>query len=467
MIERYSTPEMTAVWDERVKLALWVKIEIEAVKAWAELGKIPADVAERIEKKASVSIERMRELEEETHHDVIAFLQAVGEEVGEDARYIHVGMTSSDILDTTIAVQISRAGQLILEELDALTAAVRDLALEHRTTPVIGRTHGVHAEPMSLGLKFAYWWDELSRAGDTLALAVGSAATGKLSGAVGTYANLDPRVEARVMSALGVRAAGISSQIVSRDRHARYLSALALLGSVIARQALEIRLLARTETSEILEGFGKKQKGSSAMPHKKNPIKCEQMCGLARLLRSNAAAGLENIELWHERDISHSSVERVILPDSSVLAHYMTRKFTSVVRALDVRPRRMLDNLMATEGLFFSGTVLTKLVWAGLSRDEAYDRVQAAAMAAREKHSTFREMLEKDEKVLEVLGRDGLADAFLLERHLEKTDGVFERLGITEMAEDSEAASEAALEKVIAGTASDDGTNPTGEEPDR
>jgi adenylosuccinate lyase len=464
MIERYSTPEMTAVWDERVKLALWVKIEIEAVKAWAELGMVPPDAAERIEKKASVSIERMKELEEETHHDVIAFLKAVGEEVGEDARYIHAGMTSSDILDTTIAVQISRSGQLVLEELDALTAAVRDLALEHRATPVIGRSHGVHAEPMSLGLKFAYWWDELCRAGDTLALAVGSAAVGKLSGAVGTYANLDPGIETRVMNALGIRAAGISSQIVSRDRHARYLSALALLGSVIARQALEIRLLARTETSEILEGFGKKQKGSSAMPHKKNPIKCEQMCGLARLLRSNAAAGLENIELWHERDISHSSVERVILPDSSILAHYMIRKFTSVVRALDIRPQRMLDNLMATEGLFFSGTVLTKLVWAGLSRDEAYDRVQAAAMAAREKHSTFREEIEKDERVLELLGRDGLADAFLLERHLEKTDAVFERLGLTEMAEENEAEREAALEKVIAGAASDDGSTPTGEE---
>ncbi len=447
MIERYSTPEMTAVWDERVKLALWVKIEIEAVKAWAEIGKVPKDAAERIEKKASISIERMKEIEEETHHDVIAFLKALGEEVGEDARYIHLGMTSSDILDTTIAVQISRSGRLIVDAVDELCEAVRDLALTHRETPIIGRTHGVHAEPMSLGLKFAYWWDELSRAGDVLALAVGGAAVGKLSGAVGTYANLEPGVEKRVMAALGIRAADVSSQIVSRDRHARYLNALALLGSVIARQALEVRLLARTETGEILEGFAKKQKGSSAMPHKKNPIKCEQLCGLARLLRSNAAAGLENIELWHERDISHSSVERVILPDSSILAHYMTRKFEAVVRALDIRPRTMLDNMMATEGLFFSGTVLTKLVEAGMNRDDAYDSVQRAAMRARETATTFREEMEKDDGVLDLLGRDGLADAFLLERHLARTDEVFERLGIREIAEEREAA----LEKAAAG----------------
>ena len=444
MIERYSTPEMTAVWDERVKLALWVKIEIEAVKAWAEIDKVPKGAAERIEKKASISIERMKELEEETHHDVIAFLKALGEEVGEDARYIHLGMTSSDILDTTIGVQISRSGRLILDAVDELCEAVRDLALTHRETPIIGRTHGVHAEPMSLGLKFAYWWDELSRAGDVLALAVGAAAVGKLSGAVGTYANLDPRIEKGVMAALGIRAADVSSQIVSRDRHARYLNALALLGSVIARQALEVRLLARTETGEILEGFAKKQKGSSAMPHKKNPIKCEQLCGLARLLRSNAAAGLENIELWHERDISHSSVERVILPDSSILAHYMTRKFEAVVRALDIRPRRMLDNMMATEGLFFSGTVLTKLVEAGLSRDDAYDRVQRAALRSRETATTFREEIEKDDGVLDLLGSDGLADAFLLERHLARTDEIFERLGLREIAEEKEAALEKA-----------------------
>ena len=436
MIERYSLPEMAAVWDERVKLALWVKIEIEAVKAWAALGKIPAGVAERVEEKATVSIERMNELERETHHDVIAFLKALGEEVGEDARYIHLGMTSSDILDTTTAVQLSRSGQIILQALDALTDAVRDLALEHKDTPVIGRTHGVHAEPMSLGVKFAYWWDELSRAGDALALAVGQASVGKLSGAVGTYANIDPRVEDMVCEALGIRAATVSNQIVSRDRHARYLSALAVLGSVVARQALEIRLLARTETSEVLEGFGKKQKGSSAMPHKKNPIKCEQMCGLARLLRGNAMAGMENIELWHERDISHSSVERVILPDSSIIAHYMTVKFDGVVRALDIRPDRMRENLEVSKGLAFSGTVLTRLVEAGLSRDEAYDRVQSAAMAARDSGEAFRDALERDETVREVLGEEGLDDAFSLDRHLASAETVFERLCLTEEAEE-------------------------------
>lgn len=432
MIERYSLPEMAAIWDEKNKLALWVEIEVEAVKAWAALGRVPADAAARIEERASLDIERMQELERETHHDVIAFLKAVGETVGEDARYIHLGMTSSDILDTATAVQISKSGHLILEALDDLTDAVRKLALEHRGTPVIGRTHGVHAEPMSLGVKFAYWWDELSRTGDVVALAVGGAAVGKLSGAVGTYANLDPRVEEMVCEALGIRAADISNQVVSRDRHARYLLALALLGSVIGRQALEVRLLARTETGEILEGFGKKQKGSSAMPHKKNPIKCEQMCGLPRLLRGNALAGMENIELWHERDISHSSVERVILPDSSIIAHYMTVKFDGIVRALDIRPERMLENLKSSRGLAFSGTVLTRLVESGLSRDEAYDRVQAAAMEARRTGESFRETLSRDATVLEILGERGVEDAFSLDRHMAHADTVFERLCIAE-----------------------------------
>jgi adenylosuccinate lyase len=431
MIDRYTLPEMAAVWDERVKLALWVKIEVEAVKAWAELKKIPGDAAARIEERASISIERMKEIEQDTHHDVIAFLKALGEEVGEDARFIHLGMTSSDILDTTTAVQIARSGQLLLEALDGLTAAVRELAIQHRDTPIIGRTHGVHAEPMSLGLKFAYWWDELTRAGDAIAVAVGGAAVGKISGAVGTYANLDPYIEMRVCEELGIRPAGVSSQVVARDRHARYLSSLACLGSVIARQALEIRLLARTETSEILEGFGTKQKGSSAMPHKKNPIKCEQLCGLARLLRSNALAGMEDIELWHERDISHSSVERVILPDSSIIAHYMTVKFAEVVRALDIRPERMLANLESSGGLVFSGTVLTKLVEAGMSRDEAYDAVQSAAMEARRSGARFKEMLLDDPEVIAHIGEGGVEEAFELGRHLACTGAVFERLGIT------------------------------------
>lgn len=431
MIDRYTLPEMAAVWDERIKLALWVKIEVEAAKAWAELGKIPKEAAARIEAKASISIERMKEIEEDTHHDVIAFLKALGEEVGEDARFIHLGMTSSDVLDTAIGVQIARSGQLLIEALDGLTGAVRDLAIEYRDTPIIGRTHGVHAEPMALGLKFAYWWDELTRAGDAIAVAVGAAAVGKTSGAVGTYANLDPYIEMRVCEELGIRPAGVSNQIVARDRHARYLASLAMLGSVIARQALEIRLLARTETSEILEGFGEKQKGSSAMPHKKNPIKCEQLCGLARLLRSNALAGMENIELWHERDISHSSVERVILPDSSIIAHYMTVKFADIVRALDIRPERMRRNMDSTGGLPFSGTVLTRLIEAGMSRDEAYDAVQSAAMEARRSGESFQEMLLDDPEVIARLGEGGVADAFSLERHLAATRAVFDRLGLT------------------------------------
>jgi adenylosuccinate lyase len=282
---------------------------------------------------------------------------------------------------------------------------------------------------MSLGMKFAMWWDELTRAGDNLALAVGSASVGKISGAVGTYANVDPRVEEQVCRALGIRPAAVSSQIVPRDRHARYLFALALLGSVIARQALEIRLLARTEASEIMEGFAKKQKGSSAMPHKRNPVKCEQLCGLARLLRANAMAGLENVELWHERDISHSSVERVILPDSSIAAHYMVVQYGRVVESLEIRPDRMLENLSASKGLIFSGAVLTALIDAGMSRERAYERVQAASMRARREGAALRDLLADDPEVAGLLGR-GLDEAFELGRHLAHTGTVLDRLGI-------------------------------------
>jgi len=430
VIDRYTYPKMAEIWSDDARLALWVKIEIEVVRAWVELGRVPESALAVIESKAALDIERMKEIEEATHHDVIAFLTALGESIGPEARYIHLGMTSSDILDTATGAQIARAGRLLLDELDSLVDLVKALAIEHEKTPIVGRTHGVHAEPMSLGLKFAYWWDELGRAGDMLAVAVGAAAVGKISGAVGTYANLDPRIEGRVCKELGIHPAEISSQIVSRDRHARYLSALATLGSVIARQALEIRLLARTETGEILEGFGKKQKGSSAMPHKRNPIKCEQMCGLARLLRANAAAGMENIELWHERDISHSSVERIILPDSSIIAHYMVKRFAGVVSGLDIRPDAMLENLESSRGLFASGTVLTLLVEAGLSRDDAYEVVQSAAMAARTGGTPFRDEIGKSERVRELLGEKALDDALGLERHMDGTRAVFERLGL-------------------------------------
>ncbi|MBD3366906.1 MAG: adenylosuccinate lyase [Candidatus Eisenbacteria bacterium] len=433
MIERYALPEMAAVWDERVRTAIWAKIEIEAVRARVELGEVPADVLERIEERATVSIERMKEIEQETHHDVIAFLKALAEEIGEDdALHVHVGMTSSDILDTTIGVQIGRSGHLILEKLEELRSAVRERALEHRATPIVGRTHGVHAEPTTLGLKFAYWWDELTRVRTVVGLAVLDAAVGKLSGAVGTYAELDPRIEKHVCEALGIRPAPISSQIVARDRHARYLSALAVLGSVMARQALEIRLLARTETSEILEGFGRKQKGSSAMPHKRNPIKCEQISGLARVLRANAHAAMENIELWHERDISHSSVERVILPDSSILTHYLLDRFTRVVRALDIRPDRMLENIGSSNGLVFSGGVLTALVRGGMSRDEAYDRVQRAAMAARERGVELLETIREDEVIMGALGSGRIERIMSLDPHLRHIGEIFERLGIEE-----------------------------------
>lgn len=437
MIERYTYPEAAAIWDEEARLALWLKVETEAVKAMADLGVVPRAAAENIEKKASIDVNRMKAIEAETHHDVIAFLKMLSEQIGPDARFVHLGMTSSDVLDTATAVQIARAGVLTLEALDRLSDAVAERAIEHRGTVMVGRTHGVHAEPMSLGLKFATWWDELSRAGDTLALAVGEASVGKISGAVGTYANVDPRVEEIVCEKLGIRAAGVSSQIVGRDRHARYLWALALVGSVVARQALEVRLLARTETSEILEGFSKKQRGSSAMPHKKNPIRCEQLCGLARLLRGNAAAALENVELWHERDISHSSVERVILPDSSIVTHYMLNKFRDVVESLDVHPEKMLENMNASKGLVFSGTVLRALIEAGATREDAYDAVQAAAMEARRTGGSFKDLLRSNDEVVRRLGENGIDEAFELERHTSRAELIYRRLGLDEYEEES------------------------------
>lgn len=432
MIERYSLPEMSEIWDERTKLDLWLEIELEVVRAWAALGRIPKEAAANIERSAAFSVDRMRELEEETHHDIIAFLKAVGERVGPDAGYIHLGMTSSDLLDTATAVQVARSGTVLGRRIGALTDTVREMALRYKKTPIVGRTHGVHAEPTSFGLKLAFWWDELTRTGRALAEACKGASVGKLSGAVGTFATLDPAIEERVCAKLGITPAPISSQIVARDRHAGYMCSLALLGSVIARQALEIRLLARTEVGEILEGFGSRQKGSSAMPHKRNPIKCEQLCGLARLLRSNALAALDNVELWHERDISHSSVERVILPDSSIIAHYMVVKYTAILKALDVRPERMRENLESSGGLVYSGTVLTMLVEKGMAREEAYDRVQAAAMAAREHKVRFLDRLLEDREIVERLGRTSLEEAFSLDRHLEKADLIFRRLGIEE-----------------------------------
>jgi adenylosuccinate lyase len=395
MIPRYTTPEMRRLWSPRAKFQTWLTIEVLACEAMGELGLIPAEAAKRIRQRARIgSIRRIEEIEEkETKHDVVAFLRVVSESLGDDARYLHFGLGSSDIVDTALAVLMKKAADLLLRDLQNLMEEVRRLAVEHRDTLMVGRTHGVHAEPITFGLKMALWLSELQRHQRRLEQARETIAVGKLSGEVGTYAHLDPRVEAYVCTKLGLRPAPVSSQILQRDRHAEYMSALALLASSLEKFATEIRNLQRTEIREVEEPFQAGQTGSSAMPHKRNPITCERIAGLARLVRAYALAAMENVALWHERDITHSSVERVAIPDATSLVHYMLRKLTSVLKGLHVYPEQMRRNLARTGGLIFSHRLLLRLVEKGLSREEAYATVQAAAMKAWRGEESFQEAL--------------------------------------------------------------------------
>jgi adenylosuccinate lyase len=428
VIERYTLPEIGSVWTEEAKYRAWLEVELAVCRARARLGEIPAEEVDELAKKADFTVERIHEIEAETNHDVIAFVSTVAETVDSPvSRHFHFGLTSSDVLDTAGALQLRDSLDLIRRDARELALLLCEMALEHRHTVMVGRTHGVHAEPTVLGHKLAVWAFEMERNLDRLAHAREVAAVGKISGAVGTYANVDPKVEAITCEELGIKPAPASTQIVQRDRHAEVLATLAILGSTVEKIALEIRGAQRTEVRELAEPFGRDQKGSSAMPHKRNPILSERLCGMARLLRGYAAVGFENNALWQERDISHSSAERVVLPDATILALYMLRTTMRILRGLQVHKDRMLENLNLGGGVVHSGRVLLALVEAGMSRDDAYSIVQGAAMQAWEGEGGFRELLEEKEEVRERLGAD-LGDLFDPSYALRNVGVVFERV---------------------------------------
>jgi adenylosuccinate lyase len=433
MISRYTLPEMAAVWSERNKFQKWLDIEILAVEARAGQGEVPLEALEEIKAKAAFDPERIREIEEITHHDVIAFLTNVAENVGESSRFIHYGMTSSDILDTGLALQMRDAMDLIVEGARSLCRTLKGRALEFRDLAMVGRTHGVHAEPITFGQVLALWTFEMARNLIRLRRAREVVNYGKISGAVGTYAHLDPSVERYVCGKLGLNPAEVSTQVMQRDRHAEYMAAIAITGSSLDKFALEIRGLQRSEVLEVEEPFARGQKGSSAMPHKRNPIICERICGLARVLRSNALAALEDVSLWHERDISHSSVERVIVPDSTTLLHYMLLKFHGVIRDLQVYPENMRRNLELTRGLVYSESVLLALVDRGLAREDAYALVQRDAMESWRTGEDFRTLLAGDAEVASYLSVEEIGGCFDLEGHLRNLRGVFDRLEALEL----------------------------------
>ena len=420
---------MASIWSDEGKLARWLDVELAALDAWAELGVVPADAAARIRELAQPpSPERVAEIEARTHHDLAAFVDAVAEQLGEDGRWFHYGLTSSDVVDTALALQVREAGALLLEGIERALAAVIARAEEHRETLTIGRTHGVHAEPTTFGLKLAVWAFELDRARVRIAEALEGLRVGKLSGAVGNYAATDPELERLACERLGLEPAPASTQVLQRDRHAAVLAALAVAAASLEKFALEIRHLARTEVREVEEPFGRGQKGSSAMPHKRNPVVAERICGLARVVRAAAVVGLENVALWHERDISHSSAERVVLPDSFLALDYMLDRFVWLTEGLVVRREQMRRNLDASHGLFFSQRVLLALVTAGLGRDEAYRLVQRNAMRAWDEEQDFRTLVEGDREIASTLDRDALGEAFDLSAYTRHVDAVFERL---------------------------------------
>ena len=428
MIQRYTNPEMGAIWSDGRRYETWLEVELAAADAMADAGVIPAEAARELRHKAKFDIARIEEIEAVTQHDVIAFTTAVAEHVGPAARWLHFGLTSSDVLDTAQAIQMRQACDLIVKDIAGLMEAVRRRAEEHRRTPMIGRTHGVHAEPMTLGVKLALWYAELQRNLDRVLRARDAVSVGKISGAVGMFAHLDPAIEARVCERLGLEPAPVSSQVIQRDRHAELMAALAIAAASLEKFALEIRGLQKTEIGEIEEPFGKGQKGSSAMPHKRNPIGAEQITGLARLIRGNATAAFENVALWHERDISHSSVERVILPDSFIALDHMLRRFTRIVQGMVVYPERMLENLQRSRGVVFSGTVLLELARRGVSREQAYEWVQRNAMRAFHEKQDFKTLLQQDADLTRVLPPEEIDKAFDLDEHFRNVDAIFERV---------------------------------------
>jgi len=430
VIERYTLPEMAAIWSPENRYRKWLEVEIYACEAWAELGVIPREVVEQIRARARVDVDRIRAIEAEVHHDVIAFTTSVAEQVGEAARFLHYGLTSNDVVDTAQSALLKEACDLLLRRAEALREAIRAQARRHKDTLMVGRTHGVHAEPITFGLKLAVWYAEMERNVERLRRAREAVAVGKISGAVGTYANVDPFVEEYVCRKMGLRPAPVSNQVLQRDRHAELATTLAVVAGSLEKFATEVRHLQRTEVREAEEPFRAGQKGSSAMPHKRNPEKCERVSGLARLMRGYALAALEDQALWHERDISHSSVERVILPDATTVLDYMLHLFTTIVTDLRVYPQRMKANLELSGGLISSQQVLLALVGKGMSREEAYRLVQGHALATWEEGGSFRARLEADPEVRRRLSPEELEACFDYRRHLRHVDAIFARLGI-------------------------------------
>ncbi|MDS1029015.1 adenylosuccinate lyase [Bacillota bacterium LX-D] len=430
MIERYTLPEMGQVWSDESRFRNWLKIEVLACEAQAKLGKIPMEALKEIQEKADFELLRIAEIEEVTRHDVIAFLTAVAEKVGDASKYIHMGMTSSDVLDTCLSMQMCAAADILQVKLVKLKEILIKLAKKYQYTLMIGRTHGIHAEPITFGLKMALWVTEVDRSLERLKMAKEQVAVGKISGAVGTFANIDPQVEEYVCAKLGLKPALVSTQIIQRDRHAYYLSTIAVIGSSLEKFATEIRNLQRTDLHEAEEAFAKGQKGSSAMPHKKNPITAERVAGLARVLRGNALAALENVALWHERDITHSSVERIILPDSTILLDYMLAKFNNIMENLVVYPEDMRSNLEKTLGLVFSQRVMLALVNKGILREDAYQWVQRNALQAWQTKTEFKKLVLADQDIMNKLTQDEIEDLFDYNYHLKQIDYIFKRAGI-------------------------------------
>ena len=430
MIERYTLKEMGSLWSDENKFRTWLIVEIAVCEAQAELGYIPAEAVETIKNKANFDIHRILEIEEEVKHDVIAFLTSVAEYVGEESRYIHLGMTSSDLLDTSTALLLKEAGEKLLKRVAKLIEALKEKAIKYKNTPMIGRTHGVHSEPVTFGMKMALWYEEMQRNKDRLLKAVESISVGKISGAVGTYAHIDPKIEKITCKKLGIKAANVSTQVIQRDRHAEFLNAIAVCGASLEKFASEIRHLQKTEVREVEEYFSKGQKGSSAMPHKRNPITCERVSGLARILRTNALAGIENIALWHERDISHSSVERIIFPDSTIILDYILYKFTDIVENLLVYPDIMLENINKTKGLIASQPIMLELTKNGMLREDAYALVQGLAMESLKQKSDFKSFIKKDKTINQYLSEETIEECFKPDIFLKNIDFIFKEIGL-------------------------------------
>lgn len=430
MLQRYSRPEMAAIWTEENKFKAWLEVEILSCEAWSELGHIPKEDVQAIREKAGFNIDRIYEIEVETRHDVIAFTRAVSETLGPERKWVHYGLTSTDVVDTALGYLLRQANEIIEKDLVNFIEILKGKAVQYKSTPMMGRTHGVHAQPTTFGLKMALWYEEMKRNLERFQAAADGVQFGKMSGAVGTYADIDPFIEQYVCGKLGTKAAPISTQTLQRDRHADYMATLALIATSLDKFATEIRALQKSEFREVEEPFAKGQKGSSAMPHKRNPIGCESISGLSRVIRGHMISAYENVTLWHERDISHSSVERIILPDSTILINYMLNRLGNIIKNLTVFPDNMLRNMRSTYDVPFSGRVMTKLIDKGFSREQAYDTVQPKAMQAWEEQRSFRDIVEGDAAIREHLTAEEIADCFDPSWHLKHVDTIFARLGL-------------------------------------